>query len=166
MPAPPLYRSDADIAVVGRGLLDRTLPHAAWSHAGHFAAAFWLLATRPLSAVPRELEHAIRTYNPTVGIANTDTTGYHETITQASLRAANAFLHQVPGRPLHAACNALLASPLGRSAWLLTFWSRPRLSSTEARYAWLPPDLQPLPYPDLTQSALSHPLPTVISTEA
>ncbi len=43
------------------------------------------------------------------GVANTDTDGYHETITQASLRAARSFLLQNPGRSLFATCNALMA---------------------------------------------------------
>lgn len=42
--------------------------------------------------------------------------------------------------------DLLLNSPLGNSKWLLEHWSRERLFSVEARRAWLPPDLKPLPF--------------------
>ncbi len=37
----PHFSSDIEIDRIGRGLLDRSLPKAEWTHAGHFAAAFW-----------------------------------------------------------------------------------------------------------------------------
>jgi hypothetical protein len=88
----------------------------------------------------------IRAYNEATGGANTDTVGYHETITQASLRAARRFLTESPPGPLHATCNALMASPLGDPDWLLMYWSRERLFSVEARRARVEPDLQELPF--------------------
>jgi hypothetical protein len=88
----------------------------------------------------------IRAYNEATGVANTDTGGYHETITQASLLAAGAFLAAAPNQPLFAICNALMATPLGHPDWLLEYWSKPILFSTEARRTWLSPDIKPLPY--------------------
>jgi hypothetical protein len=94
----------------------------------------------------RDLPGMIRAYNDATGVANTDTSGYHETITQASIRAADSFLSASAGCPLFATCNALMASPLGHSEWLLAYWSRPRLFSVEARRAWLDPDIRALPF--------------------
>jgi len=88
----------------------------------------------------------IRAYNELTGTANTDTSGYHETITQASLRAARAFRAAQSGLALFEICNALMASPLGKSDWILAYWSRPTLFSVEARRAWVEPDLKPLPF--------------------
>jgi hypothetical protein len=88
----------------------------------------------------------IRAYNAATDTPNTDTSGYHETITRASLRAARAVLDRHPSAALGAVLGELLASPLGRSDWLLTYWSRERLFSVEARRAWVEPDLQPLPF--------------------
>jgi hypothetical protein len=62
------------------------------------------------------------------------------------LRAARNFLVLHPDRSLFANCNALMASPLGRSDWLLAYWSRDRLFSVEARRRWQEPDLKPLPF--------------------
>ena len=76
------------------------------------------------------------------GVANTDTSGYHETITVASLRIARAWLIERPDMPLHGALAELLMSPLGRSDWPLAYWSRERLFSVAARRAWVDPDLR------------------------
>ena len=70
MPARPFipFICNAEVAEIGRGVLDLSLP--------------------------------IRAYNEATGVANTYTEGYHETITQASLRAARSFLLQERGRSL------------------------------------------------------------------
>jgi len=141
-----LFTADAEIEAIGRGLFDRSLPKSEWTHAGHFAAALWVLTARPELDAPSIMPPTIRAYNEATGVANTDTGGYHETITQASLRAARAFAHTHPQAPLFEVCNALLASPLGDPDWLLGCWSRERLFSVQARRAWMAPDLSQLPF--------------------
>jgi len=132
---------DDDIEHIARGLIDRTLPKSGWNHAAHFAAAFWLLRHRGDAAF-HDMPPLIRAYNESTGVANTDTAGYHETITLASLRAARAWLAARPGMPLHIALAELLAGVHGRSDWLLAYWSRERLFSVAARRGWAEPDLQ------------------------
>jgi hypothetical protein len=148
MPAAPFvpFSSDDEIAAIGRGVIDLSLPKARWTHAAHFAAALWLISCRRDLDAARAMPGFIRAYNEATGVANTDTEGYHETITQASLRAARSFLLQDPQRRLFETCNALMASPLGRSDWLLGHWTRGRLFSVEARRRWVEPDLKPLPF--------------------
>ena len=137
--------SDADIERIGRGLIDRSLPKAEWTHAAHFAAAFWLLRSPDRDAV-RDMPGFIRAYNEATGTPNTDTGGYHETITLASLRAARSWLRAGPHSSLHAALEGLLASPFGRSDWLLAYWTRAVLFSVAARRTWVEPDVKPLPF--------------------
>jgi hypothetical protein len=140
------FTSDDDIDAIGRRVLDLSLPKARWTHAAHFAMALWLMARRPDLDPSSAMPGFIRAYNEATGVANTDNSGYHETITQASLRAARNLLVLHPDRSLFANCNALMASPLGRSDWLLAYWSRDRLFSVEARRRWQEPDLKPLPF--------------------
>jgi hypothetical protein len=139
------FTSDSAIDRIGRGLIDRSLPKAEWTHAAHFAAAFWLLR-RPEMHAMRDMPGLIRAYNEATGVPNTDTSGYHETITIASLRAARAWLAARPHEHLHAALNELLTSDWGRSDWLLAYWSRSLLFSVAARRAWIEPDLKALPF--------------------
>jgi hypothetical protein len=140
------FTADAEIAAIGRGMLELSLPKPRWTHAAHFAAALWLISCRQDLDASRAMPGFIRAYNEATGVANTDTDGYHETITQASLRAARSFLLQNLGRSLFMTCNELMASPLGKSDWLLGYWSRALLFSVEARRGWVEPDLKPLPF--------------------
>ena len=140
------FTSDDEIATIGHGLLDRTLPKTVWTHAAHFAATLWLLRCRPDVDISREMPGIIRGYNEAIGGANTDTSGYHETITQASIRAARGFLVAAPPQPLFVTCNALMHSRLGSPEWLLEHWKRPRLFSVEARRQWVEPDIKRLPF--------------------
>jgi hypothetical protein len=94
----------------------------------------------------RDMPGLIRAYNEATGVHNTDTTGYHETITLASLRAARAWLLARPDMPLYEALNGLLAAKYGRSEWLLSYWSKPVLFSVDARRTWVDPDLRALPF--------------------
>ena len=139
------YSSDTAIERIGRGLLDRSLPKAEWTHTAHFAAAFWLLRHPTLHAV-LDMPTLIRNYNEATGVPNTDTSGYHETITLGSLRAARAWLDTRPEETLHESLERLLASPYGRSDWLLNHWSAPVLFSVTARRTWVEPNLRPLPF--------------------
>ena len=139
------HLTDEAIERIGRGLIDRTLPKPEWTHAAHFAAALWLLK-HPEHDAFAEMPGLIRAYNESTGVANTDTSGYHETITIASLRASAAWLAARPDARLSAALAELLSSPFGRSDWLLTYWSRPLLFSVTARRTWVEPNLQSLPF--------------------
>jgi len=140
-----VLNSDADIERIARGLRDGSLPKSEWTHAAHFAAALWLIRQRGLRAM-LDMPPLIRAYNERTGVANTNSSGYHETITVASLRAARAWLDQRPGAALHAVLAELMNSPLGRSGWLLEYWSRELLFSVLARRTWVEPDLQPFPF--------------------
>ena len=140
------FTSDEEISLIGLGLLDRTLPKCVWTHAAHFAATLWLLRCRPDVEISRAMPGIIRGYNEATGGANTQTSGYHETITQASIRAARAFLVEAPPGPLFVTCNALMRSRFGSPDWLLEYWTRPRLFSVEARREWLEPDIKRLPF--------------------
>jgi hypothetical protein len=140
------YRSDAEIAAVGSGLCDCSLPKSEWTHAGHFAAAIWLLSRYPYVEVAQRLPGLIRKYNESTGGVNTDSAGYHETITLASLRAARHVLGRCPDLALSEVCAVLLHDRFGDPGWLLAHWSRAVLFSPAARRVWTPPDLTPLAF--------------------
>lgn len=143
---PRLFESDATVRHVGEGLLARTLPKSEWTHEAHLAACLWLLRERPEIDLPRELPAIISGYNVAVGGRNTETEGYHETITQAYIRLVAAFLAgNERGQGIAELVNKLLVSPLGRRDALLTYFSRERLFSVAARKAWVEPDLVPIP---------------------
>ena len=141
------FSSEAEIKRAGEKFLDRSLPKPEWTHAAHFAVTLWLIRHRPALDLDDKLPGLIRVFNEVTGTPNTDSGGYHETITRASLAAVRAKLAASGAAPLHEVLGGLLASPLGDSGWLLEYWSRERLFSVAARRAWLAPDLKVLPYP-------------------
>ncbi len=141
-----VFVSEAAVERAGLGLIGRSLPKEEWTHAAHFAAVLWLLRRDGAALVAVEMPGLIRAYNEAVGGVNSDAEGYHETITQASIRAAADRLAAAPEAPLHTILAGLLATRLGKPDWPLTHWSRERLFSVAARRGWLEPDLSPLPF--------------------
>jgi hypothetical protein len=143
---PRFFHSDAEIEHLGEGLLARTLARSEWTHEAHLAATTYLLLKRPDVDLDTELAGIIRRFNESVGGVNSDTEGYHETITRVFLHGVRLFLGEAePKEPLHELVNELLLSPMGRRDWPLRFYSRERLFSVEARRHFVPPDLAALP---------------------
>ncbi len=140
------FNSDAELKYIADGIRNLTLPKSEWTHAGHFAAAIWLLCEEGFEAY-RELPDVILAYNVSVGGENSDTDGYHETITQASLMAADSMIEDAgENEALHSIHARLMASDYGRPEWMLKYWSEPCLFSVAARRAWIDPDIMDLPF--------------------
>lgn len=144
--SPRLFTTDAAVERLGEGLLACTLDRADWTHEAHLAATLYLLTRRPDVDVEARLPGIIRTFNESVGGVNSDTEGYHETITRTFLLGVRLFLAEADLRePLHQLVNALLLSPMGRRDWPLRFYSPERLMSVEARKHFASPDRAGLP---------------------
>ena len=121
------------------------LPRARWTHRGHLVAGFWYLSLHPFDEALGIVRARIRRHNEAVGTPNTDSNGYHETITRLYLIGIHAHRVAHEALPFERSLAALLGSSLGDSRWPLTFYSPERLFSVEARREWLEPDLEPLP---------------------
>ena len=140
------FLSDEAVAHIGEGLLAHTLPREEWTHEAHLAATTYLLLKHPQLDLDTELRGIISRYNESVGAPNSDSEGYHDTITRAYLRGIRLFLEKADvSRPVHDLVNQLLMTPMGRRDWPLRFWSKERLMSIEARRAWIEPDLAAMP---------------------
>jgi len=143
---PRLFHSDDEIVHIAEGMLARTLPKPEWTHEAHLATTTYLLTRRPDIDVDKLLPGFIRAYNESVGGVNSDSEGYHETITRVFLHGVRLFLAEAdPKEPLHELVNELLLSPMGRRDWPLRFYSRERLFSIEARRHFIPPDIAAMP---------------------
>jgi hypothetical protein len=144
--SPRLFTTDAEIEHLGEGLLACTATREEWTHEAHLAATTYLLLRRADIDLDAELPGIIRRFNESVGGVNSDTEGYHETITRCFLHGVRLFLAEPRnGEALHEIVNGLLVSPMGRRDWPLRFFSRERLFSVEARLSHVAPDLASLP---------------------
>jgi hypothetical protein len=133
-----------DVEAIARAFVAGTLPKERWRHDAHCVAAAWLIAQHPDVDWTREFGRLVRRYNESVGTPNTDTSGYHETLTLFYVREIKRFLSARAGRPFDDVIVELLASPVAEVRYPLGFWSRERLFSVEARRTWVEPDLRPL----------------------
>ena len=139
--------TDAAIESLARRMIDRTLPKAEWTHRGHWAFALWLTRHRPELTRPDAVRRLISGYNEAVGTPNSDSEGYHHTITLASMRGARSVLDGFcANASLAGLLDNLMASPMGARDWLLSHWRRDTLFSVTARREWVEPDLVPLPF--------------------
>lgn len=134
--------SAAAVHRVGEGLLDHSLPREEWTHEAHLAACLWLLTERPDLQPEQDLPGIIRRFNEAKGGVNSDTQGYHETLTQLYIRGVRAFLQHCEAAELLGRVNELLASPMAPRDWPLRFYSRDRLFSVEARRSWVEPEVE------------------------
>lgn len=139
-----LFAEAAHVRRLGEGMLGRCLPKEEWTHEAHLATCLWLMDERPEFDCAADLPAAIAGYNESVGGQNTDTAGYHETITQLYVIGIGLFAQTCAEEGLLARVNALLASPISARDWPLRFYSAERLFSVEARRGWVEPDVSPI----------------------
>ena len=143
--AQPLSWFGDDALRLGARFEACAIPAKAWTHAAHMTVGLWHVERYgPEDALAR-LRRGIRRLNESHGGVNSETRGYHETITAAYVTLLAQFLDgRENGESLGDAVTRLLDGPLAARDMLLRFYSRDRLMSTSARAAWLEPDLAPL----------------------
>ena len=90
------------------------------------------------------LRARICAYNESVGTANTDTSGYHETITRFYVVIIDRFLSTVDRTADPDVLADLLIAQYGDRRLPLHHYSEKRLFSPVARRAWVEPDLRPI----------------------
>ncbi|MEM9464813.1 MAG: hypothetical protein AAGA90_05555 [Actinomycetota bacterium] len=119
------------------GVLDRTLPKPEWTHEAHVAACWAAVREHGADGALTLLRAGIKRYNEATGVANTPTSGYHETITRYYVGA----VARVADRPF---ADVVDDPTIGREG-PLAHWSRDVLFTRDARAAWVEPDLAALP---------------------
>ena len=128
-------------------ILDCKLTKAEWTHEAHLRLGFWHLLRFPPDDSLDRLRTAIRNCNLATGGTNTETNGYHETITRFYVAVISQFVSKADRtRPIEELAEELL-NQFGSKALPLQYWSRERLYSVEARMGWSEPDLRPLDFP-------------------
>jgi hypothetical protein len=140
------WTSDAQLDDFVVRFLNRTLPKSEWTHAAHLSVGAWHVHRYGVEEAVNRLRQGIRALNESHGTANTDSGGYHETITRAYAHLIAEFLGgHSESSTLAQRLRALLASPLAHKDALLEYYSKDRLMSSAARREWNRPDLKPLP---------------------
>ncbi|MFN7924084.1 MAG: hypothetical protein U0Q16_28540 [Bryobacteraceae bacterium] len=137
--------SEASLAEFIERFLAGTLPKEVFTHRAHVAMAAWHLLTYPLDEATQRIREAIPRFNVSVGGQNTDTGGYHETLTILWIRLVNAHLAaQARGVLLERVRDVTEYFAAQRDVFR-QYYSFDVVKSVEARRSWIPPDLKELP---------------------
>lgn len=120
---------------IADGLEAATPPVAEWTHEAHVLSAVALVRRHGGPEALRRLRRAIPRYNEATGTANTDHSGYHDTLTVFYAWAVDRLV----GAGL--STRAILWHPLVSRTAPLAWWDRPTLASVEARRRFVPSTL-------------------------
>lgn len=120
-----------------------SLPKSAWTHAAHVAvgANYVSLHGEPLAL--ETMRERVRTYNESVGTVNSDTSGYHETLTRFWI-AVLARLHDEEKAASHLMfVQRAVTLYGGRRDLHQRFYNFDVVKNTEARREWVAPNHWP-----------------------
>ena len=116
-----------------------------WTHAAHLTVGLWHVRQYGAAEALVRLREGISRLNESFGNVNTDTSGYHETITCAYVQLLAGFLDECPAEmAFEEKVDSLVRGPLADKHVLLRFYTSDTLSSSRARLVWVEPDLSPL----------------------
>ncbi len=117
-----------------------------WNHREHVRLAYLYLRRCSFEDAALRMRVGIKAHNAAHGVADSQTSGYHETLTIAWLRLIDAMLREYgPEESADAFCDA--HPELLQKQVLRLFYSRERLMSLQAKKQFVEPDLAPLPTP-------------------
>jgi hypothetical protein len=121
----------------------RALPKVHWTHQAHLIVALWYNLRYSAEEALNLVRDGIKRYNEAVGTENTATSGYHETITIFYMWAVRKFIESAnPEASLLELANSLIRGKCAARSFPFEYYSRDLLLSSEARAAWVKPDLK------------------------
>lgn len=134
-----------DIRRLRGGFDDRTLPGQQFTHAAHIAVGATYVCELGCERALEHLRGAIPLYNVSQGGENTDTRGYHETLTRFWVDILGAFFAGPARGTTEEQALAAVAAFGGQSKLWERYYSFDALNSLAARRGWIPPDRDPGP---------------------
>jgi hypothetical protein len=119
----------------------RTLPKERWTHGAHLLTGACYVHTLGEAPAIDKMRLCVSRYNESVGGVNSDTSGYHETITIAWIKLLSALLRDTGPAP-RAEFAALAVSRFEADKGILRrYYDFNLVTSVEARRNWVPPTL-------------------------
>jgi hypothetical protein len=124
-----------------------TLPKSEWTHAAHVAVAACHLFDYSADEALRQIRAGIIRYNTCVGTANTDHSGYHETLTRFWSGLIADFLRARRFSSRLESVRGALWRFARDSTLFRSYYSFDVVNDAQARREWIAPDLHPLAKP-------------------
>lgn len=104
-----------------------------WTHEAHVQAGLSLVLRLGAHRALETLREAIPRYNVSTNTPNTDTGGYHDTLTVYYVWAIDELLRQ------GVSPEGVVSHPLVSRTAPFDYWTREELFSVEARHHWVAP---------------------------
>lgn len=117
----------------------KTLPKDEWTHEAHLVMSIWHTLKYQEDRALELISRRIFNYNEAVGTKNSETEGYHETLTRFWMKIASNFLKNQNFPSNEAACNEFLKSDFTSKNLPLEYYDEAILMATEARKNWVVP---------------------------
>ena len=119
-----------------------TLPKERWTHGAHLLTGACYVHRFGRDVALERMRVCVRRYNESVGGKNTETSGYHETITVAWIKLLGGLLGEVG--PMERAVFAALAVERfeGQRDIFMRYYDFDLVGSTDARLRWVAPNLR------------------------
>ena len=108
----------ADIEAFVREFERGMLPKTRWTHETHLLIALWYLDRHEVDAALPIVRQRIRACNDPVGTVNSDSSGYHESLTRLYLHAIAAHRAANPADSIATGYRQLLETPIARRGWV------------------------------------------------
>ena len=127
------------------GFHQKTLPLKQWTHQAHLIVGLDTILKHGVEHSIPVMRQGIKAYNLSVGTQNTDSSGYHESITIFFLHALQAFREKYSDlKTLPELIPQLDQSQLMAQSFMFHFYKKETLFSIQARRHWVAPDIRPL----------------------
>jgi hypothetical protein len=119
-----------------------SLPKERWTHGAHLLTGACYVHGLGEAAALERMRVCVRRFNESVGGKNTETSGYHETITVGWIKLLGGLLREVG--PMERAAFAALAVARfeGQRDIFSRYYDFDLVGSTDARLRWVAPNLR------------------------
>jgi hypothetical protein len=140
----PLPEDEEGIDAFLLELKEKTLPKELFTHSAHVLTAACYVARHGEDETITLMRERVRAFNVAVGGKNTDSIGYHETITVFWVKVLAELRAQHSASTRAEFARLAVERFGGRRDLLQEYYTFDVVASREARRAWVAPDLRPL----------------------
>jgi hypothetical protein len=139
-----LPRNEDEIDTFVAAFESGTLPKARWTHAAHLLTGACYVHSYGESDAIDRMRRKVSAYNVAVGGQNTETGGYHETITVFWIKVLAKFLREHPVMTRAEFARLAVGEFAEQRDYFRRYYEFDVVKSTEARRVWVAPGLQRL----------------------
>ena len=136
------YWTAKSIEMLARKGAAGTLAKEEWTHHAHMILAICYLYQFSFENALNKMRDSILALNKNHGVLNTDTSGYHETVTMFWMSILWNQMEDIRDLSLEEIVNVILNSEVLQSNPILEYYSSELISSKLARKTWVASDLK------------------------